>query len=660
MSVPGWLSIPAGLDDDALAALGNRGLVRRAQRLVADDGVSLTSSGDAVVELSVDGVAVRLLPGGPKEIRCPCPVAGVCLHVVAACVWARSAAGAVAADGEASPVTAEEQVAARVVPDVEVLAEVLGWDPAAVNRSSGIAAVRRVARLSPGAPDEVTIEPRGAQLVIGWPGSPRVIVVRGTGPSGIVVEGVHSEVAERAWRLEAIVRVFAAQGRPWPWPEGLGGEGGLLPAQAETAAEVAATAEALVHGGLSRVGRDGADRLSRAGQRARLEALPLLSRLAAAAAGQLRGLHARDDDITEGAAFSALAQAWALAGALRGETPNAALLGKAGGQADPVGTLIPLAVRWWHSASGSRGLTLHALDSSTGRLEEVTTGRAAGVDPSFTHSWTAPLLWGMSAEQLCAGPLTLTGAERRDDHTLSHTSRTTGSAGSWTDVDLDALAEQVDEAGAGAARVAFGAPDRRVRMLVPRASFGLGTLELDEVAQRFVWPVVDRQGRHHRLALDATPANAQLLDWLVEQGRLLAIVVLDDRPEAVFLPTATGPRLMSLTMTPLALKRYGKSWRRRLLRLDQHRSTAAPLRESNDLQRLCAAVGDVALTLAATGGDTLSSRQADTLVRRCRDCTDLGLGTLASAVDPLLAGPVEPAALLRVRFLLDRLEALVG
>ena len=83
--------------------------------------------------------------------------------------------------------------------------------------------------------------------------------------------------------------------------------------------------------------------------------------------------------------------------------------------------LVPLALQWWTGSSGSRGLTVTLWDRTNARLESVTTGRAAGADPGFAHSWTTPLLWASSAATLAGGPFTLQGAERRDDGTLSAT-----------------------------------------------------------------------------------------------------------------------------------------------------------------------------------------------------------------------------------------------
>lgn len=653
MSLPVWLSVIAALDDDALAALGNRGLVRRAVRLVSENAVTLVSVTDAEVGLTCDGAAVKVLPGGPSAVRCSCPVAGVCVHVVAVCVWAREEVGA-----SGDPATSDSGVA----PDApDALSDLLSWDPAAVNRAAGVAAVRAVAAEPL---DAAAIETRPGQVIITWPGSPTVIALAGVGFAGMLVEGTHSEVAERTWKLSAVVRAFAAHQRPWPWPDGVGDDRHLQAAQREAAADLAAIIENLVTDGMSQAGRDACDRLTRASQRARLDDLPLLARLATLAAGHLTALAQRSDDTTETQVLSALAQPWTLARTLATgpADPPPALIGRAARASAEatVGTLTPLAGRWWLAPSGAHGFTLHAWDAAAGRLEVATTGRAAGADPSFSRSWDAPILWGASASALCSGRLELSGAERRDDGTLSPTTRTRVLLGSWDGLDLDELAESVNSAESGLARTAFGSGDERLRIIRPRRTFGLGTIELDEVAQLLIWPVTDVAGRTHRLAMDADEANVRLLTWFVERSSVLAIVAVGDRPEAAFLPEKTGPRLVSLTLTPLPIRDIGPSWRRRILKLDQHRRAVQPIRELDDLQRLCASVGEVVESLAARGSVSLSPRQRETLGRRRREASDLGLSTLAAAIAPLLSDAVTAEALLRVRFVLDRMEALLA
>ena len=73
------------LSDDTLAALANRGIVKRAVREVAEGkGPAVAEAGDGSVTGSfADGVEVVLAAGATLEqARCSCPAAGVCRHRV--------------------------------------------------------------------------------------------------------------------------------------------------------------------------------------------------------------------------------------------------------------------------------------------------------------------------------------------------------------------------------------------------------------------------------------------------------------------------------------------------------------------------------------------------------------------------------------------------
>ena len=205
-----------------------------------------------------------------------------------------------------------------------------------------------------------------------------------------------------------------------------------------------------------------------------------------------------------------------------------------------------------------------------------------------------------------------------------------------------------------------------------------------------MWGLTDADGTSVRLALPATKQHVRVLTWLVEQSRLLAVTVVGDRPEAVFLPAGTlrapgqrpaaaalgvaaagvaatgvaatgveasGVELVSLTLSPLPLRTIGPSWRHRILKLDQHRRAEVPLREPTELERLVFACGDVVEALAASGRPTPSPRQAATLAQRARQADDLGLTTLGSALRTLLAPGVMSPDVLWARFILDRAEA---
>jgi hypothetical protein len=83
------------LSPDKLAALANRGLVKRAQRMVASGKApSLQLDGDAVVA-TFDGVTTRLAPGLTlAETGCSCGATSICRHRIAAVIAYQASASA--------------------------------------------------------------------------------------------------------------------------------------------------------------------------------------------------------------------------------------------------------------------------------------------------------------------------------------------------------------------------------------------------------------------------------------------------------------------------------------------------------------------------------------------------------------------------------------
>ena len=678
--LPGWL---AGyrLDDDALAVLANRGLVRRAAKEEAR--IELDSAVDTAVELRYVGTPpaqLRLLPGGPRNATCGCPVAGVCVHIVAGCVWVRENSPVSAAEIDPPPAGAVETQPPSVelveapredgfdkLNQPEVEAQLLALNPTAVNRAAGIAAVRKVA--AGVEPTPTTISVRGGSLYISWPGSPDIVAVPDGGFAGMLVAGSHSDTAERAWRLEALVRLFAAHDRPWTWPDKVDSPDVVHPGQREAMAQARDTVELLMQAGLSRVGADGVQRLTAAAQRARLEALPLLATLLTQTRGRAAAIAARDDDTTERQLLDALARAWALAVALDNSAPPLPpqlLGGRGSGGAADTGVLLPLALRWWTAPSGARGLTVTLWDTDHHRMETATTGRAAGSDPSFTRSWDAPLLWGVSAQTLAGGLFTLHGAERRDDGTLSPTTRTRATPGERfpaTTVELDQLAEVIHGSARNAAATGFLPPPASLRLVLPRRLRGVGEPELDEVNQEIVWPLTDRHGVRHLARMPATGSEQDVIGWLLRDGKQIAAVVLDDknRPLSVFIVEQRHLRLVAPSLTPPEGE-IPLGWlARRRPKVQQPRAyTSEQQRPDGPLVQLTAAVLDVCEALAATGRPALSNRQRDTLQDRAGQASALGLSSLAAAIQPLLADRVAPSEVLRATLVATRTWALAA
>ncbi len=679
-------SVYGALDDVALIALGNRGLLRRGRAELAagrvapvnepaDPGAGAQLVAEEVtIGVGRPPVPVTLTVSGPQDARCPCPVAGICVHILAACLWMRQA---VNRDGADESTTAADTPTAPGCPEARatstpaqatssdpVLEEVLAWEPADVEKSLGAEARRRVqaslagmalGRLTAGT--EVTTAP--GRLSITWPDAPEIVVIAGLGPRGMIVSGRHSSAANAAWCLQAVIRLFARADRPWPWPDE---KTTFDDRKRDVVSTVATSIETLLSAGLSHAGRRSATDLERLAQVTRLEELPRLSRLLTSAAGRLRALAERDDALDEATALSALAAAWSLTQALTAVTglPDPALIGRAGTETAQTGLLLPLSATWWTAPSGSRGLTIRLWDLDNGQPEMVTTGRAAGTDAAFQYSQDATLLWGTSVRNILSGPLRLTGAQRRPEGSLAPSNRTSVTRSStepgYDDIDLEAVADHLQRTGTGPEAARFEAPMPRLRLILV-AQDGLGPISIDEVHQHYLLPVTSTNGCRHLLCMEVGGWEMQMVsDVLSRDLQVYAIAVEGDRPSGVFVREHDRISLLAATFPPSR----GTSGRGRLRPRPEEARTQEAETNGEDRTPIRVLVQDVreALTaLAASGTMRPAGMVAHVLRTRVRRAGELQLATLAAALAEVGDRP-SPGAVLRAWALVDRLAAL--
>ena len=681
-------SVYGALDDVALIALGNRGLLRRGRAELAagrvapvnepaDPGAGAQPVAEEVtIGVGRSPVPVTLTVSGPQDARCPCPVAGICVHILAACLWMRQA---VNRDGADESTTAADTPTAPACPEARatstpaqatssdpVLEEVLAWEPADVEKSLGAEARRRVqaslagmalGRLTAGT--EVTTAP--GRLSITWPDAPEIVVIAGLGPRGMIVSGRHSSAAETAWRLQAVIRLFARAGRAWPWPDE---KTTFDDRKRDVVSTVATSIETLLSAGLSHAGLRSAADLERLAQVTRLEELPRLSRLLTSAAGRLRALAERNDALDEATVLSALAAAWSLTQALTAVTgsPDPALIGRADTETAQTGLLLPLSATWWTAPSGSRGLTIRLWDLDNGQPEMVTTGRAAGTDAAFQYSQDATLLWGTSVRNILSGPLRLTGAQRRPEGSLAPSNRTSVTRRStepgYDDIDLEAVADHLQRTGTGPGAARFEAPVPRLRLIMV-AQDGLGPISIDEVHQRYLLPVTSTDGCRHLLCMEVGGWEMQMVsDVLSRDLQVYAITVEGDRPSGVFVREHDRISLLAATFPPSrAVPGRGRG---RSRRGPEEAGTQEAETNGEDRTPIRVLVQDVreALTaLAASGTMRPAGMVAHVLRMRVRRAGELQLATLAAALAEVGDRP-SPSAVLRAWALVDRLAAL--
>lgn len=629
-----WAAPYAGLDDDALKALGNAGLLRRARKDTATE-VSHDAKGAV---LDVSGASVRVDHRGPAAVSCDCPTAGVCQHVLTACLWAAGVAPEVEAapEGAPGPASAEAAGTAHGAPSgkasgrpsrgtVHAVAQALPSPAVLKRRREALAEVRDVVgRLMSGGLSH--LGPDDAESLRALAGRVRL--------AGF--ERVATEHVGRV-RLEGLLRVSGGLVAGLADRDDAVTESALL----DALAEVWALCEVLW-------------RAAEAGSPA--EVAP------------------------ESAASPSVAPTGGTDAPGRGRTSGKAS-GRPGAEEDDEVDLprwVPLGARWWTSESGSRGFAYLGWDAGAepatgvgpetgaGRVRQVVTGRPSGTDPRFQRSWTGPLLWGRSLSGLCEGPLTLAAVRSKPDGALGAGGSPVVHRTDGDGFDLDELRAIADRTGAGVPPrdvVGFGRRPANVRLVLVR---DVGEVGVDEVRQEMTLAVVTSDGETRVLRLPVTDEQA-VQTLLSVRSKLVAVTIerREDRDEPVglFVRDKGAIRLISPTITPAwsLESNYWDFWRRRLRKLKAQASTARTVRPApappTPVRRVTLLLGDVLVAAAATGRPALTTRQRSDVEQARSLARDLGLTTLERTADGLLADGLTPPVVLHAAFVVGRARA---
>ena len=609
-----WAAPYAGLDDDALKALGNAGLLRRARKdYTSKDGVTELSHDPKGVVLDVSGASVRVDGRGPAAVSCDCPTAGVCQHVLTACLWAAEVAP------EAPPQSAAPVVAQSV--------------PRSPGAGSGSAA-----ETGTGAETRQTASARG--------------------PSEAVLRR----------RREALAEVRDVVGRLMS-----GGLSHLGPDDAESLRALAgrvrlAGFEQVAPGQVGGVRFDGLLRVTAgfvAGLAGRDDAVTESDLLDAfAEVWAMCEVLQRAPDTGSGK------------NPVGGEDHTKRT--GAGGRTDDdeldVARWVPLGARWWTSPSGSRGFAYLGWDSEAvaasgtdaGQVRQVVTGRPSGTDPSFQRSWTSPLLWGRSLSTLCEGAFKLTAVRAKPDGALGSGGTPVVHRLDGDGFDLAELQLIAERTGAGVAPrdvVGFGRRPANVRLVLVR---DVGEIGIDEVRQELTLAIVTSDGEERAMRLPATSEQA-VQTLLSVRSKLVAVTIerREDRDEPVglFVRDKGAIRLVSPTITPAWTfeSSHWDFWRRRIRKLRAQAASAKTVRSvaapPTPVRRVTLLLGDVLVAAAATGRPVLTARQRSDVEQARALARDLGLVTLERTAGGLLDGDLTPPTVLHAAFVVGRARA---
>ncbi|HEU4325452.1 MAG TPA: hypothetical protein VFS21_20070 [Roseiflexaceae bacterium] len=582
------LTVYRALDDETLAALASKGLVRRAQKDLERGPPTLRERrADAVVlDFAAEACLVTLPAAGPQAAACTCPADGVCRHILAGTLFLREGAG----EGSQEPRTKNQEPAPQNqepasellntqhpelnTPEGEQLntqnstlkTQLLELDEAALVAWAGRAVYRQALDDLVSSP-ELEIDEGPQRIVMRFP--QQNIAVRwleGAGPRGSICSCRRPEVCRH--RVAAVLLYRARHGVPLPGLEQavLAATSGAPRTRAQVLASLGETLAELAAVGFVRLAEASEERLRTLAISAHGVDLPRLERALRALSDQVGWYVRRDVRASAEALLTAMAATAALAHAIERAGPSApaALIGEHRSRYYEVGTLelAGMGAQQWRTRSGYVGLTVFFWDVTARRWTSWSDSRPdfhAGIRFDAAQRYRQAGPWEAAPpEQLSRAQLRLSPARRNREGRLS----STGSAravllgasdpalldlsgvafDSWADLARHAAATQ----GSGLAEVRQAdrlALVRPARWDEPR---------YDQLRQALVRPVYDRQGRalalvqpHHDnwpFAVDTLrlwdPAAAQT--WGVLGSVLFQSGALELSPIALYSRQADG------------------------------------------------------------------------------------------------------------------------
>nr|WP_315381875.1 hypothetical protein [uncultured Sphingomonas sp.] len=640
-------------DEAALAALANKGIVRRAARDVEEGKASVSGWEGETAIVSADGETVHIDARGPAKARCTCPAPGTCRHQIAAVLLLQQ-------QGEAAPA---EDVASSPSAEIAALPE------DAMIRFAGRAGWRAAQEIAANGGE---ISEAGAALAVRLNGEDvEIRYLRGLGIEGMVSKA--SPARRKALHTAALILVRQAAGVA------------ISEGPAEAAKAPASIDEAFlddVRGALADACRNGLalvpltleERLFSLSVSSRADSLPRLSAMLRSIAHMLRQRRTRDFRFDPDACLGAIAAAHALVRALpaaKDPERRAGLIGTVRQAYEEVGPLHLYGAggETWRAEGGARGAVAYFYDPAGDRWRTASMARGAGQDPFFDprHAFASEAIWG---GQTLAG---LSRAEIRFDHVAgSLGGRLSTSTASSPEIvgatklspdwacafdRWDLLAERLRARLVGSLTAPAAAQEPVI--LWPRRT---GRPWFDDLTQQLRWPLEDRGGQWLAVSLDHDPDRpAHHLDQLASavlrpgfSGAVIAIAsvvgaAFELRPMALF--GEDGVSLLDF-QEPGTQKRSFSDFLQKYSR----RNISAPVASAKPAGILVVEKAAAELTgIAETGCRAISRSGRQRLAEIGADAERIGLRTVAESL-ALVAGASDALAnqVLISRYIVDQ------
>lgn len=509
-----WKAKITAYDEQALVDLTSVGLLRRARKQVEAGTVRALAADESESQgiFAVNDQTV-VLPDGPlTEAGCDCRAVGLCVHILAAVLFARQSP----APDEAEPSPAPEKTAALLEKELQDLTpqKIFTWAGKPALRT----AVELLARL-PG--DDRRTIPGDTSLEIVLGDAVRCRYVQGAGLQGVICDAPDHR---RKGVIAACLLHWRQQGGDEiPWPEDLGGgQTGSVHLSEDEKQLTHAIREHLagmLRAGLIHLPRHMEDTLRDLAWSARGGRLPRLSALALQLVGEMTAFRKGRTGTGSGRVFDLLVHVYVLCEALARSPVEAMapLRGRFRRDYHPraVGPLWMVGAGKYETRSGAKGLNLVFWDLANNRPLQVNCGRsgeaARGFDPA--EAWKTVLGWqkGCSPQMLNNKVLQLENAKVSQDGRLSLSGETllkentdpqdqnraieTAGYHSWDQLCRDLAAE-------------LQKPQPAPGPLLVRPS-RITPLVLEEISQQWTGWVRDQAGQWLRLTLPVSDSHAR-------------------------------------------------------------------------------------------------------------------------------------------------------
>jgi hypothetical protein len=517
-------------DDDAFAALANRGLLRRARKDLEKEAALIASETPQALLMKFAGHEIRFDARGAAHASCSCPANGVCQHILAAAICLQ-AAPAAATSGAAVSATAsvinEPAPASPASGTADPLADLRGallrMTPRELTKHCGKAGYRWAWQFVEDLDPEQDLTLSGERNVVIAFRHPRLSFRYMGGTVDSLLADAEVRQVEK-YRVAAVLAYQRAHGAVLEAPEAAtpqagtldlgkdhavseGASASLRESRARLCASVRALATECVALGLAHLSPGIQERFSTLAvwaQGAQAYRLALLLRRIADHAEMLLE---RAGGADEHRLMNELTIAFALVSALeaaaeRGSTP-AALIGRARNEYEDTGQLelLGLGASAWRSASGFVGLTMLFWSPADRRFYSCSDARPEiqRFDPGARYKAAGP--WsGLGAPALTTGRrVVLSGALTSAAGRISGSEKSTATVMPRDAAEFIARLEtqsrwsELVQARAEARRslLAEAQPMRDWVILRPTRC---GRAEFDAARQVLSWPLMDDQG----------------------------------------------------------------------------------------------------------------------------------------------------------------------